>query len=198
MKKLFLFLPSLLFVSPLFAEIGPDIKGYGGASYGWVSNVDGDDKFSGHPYNDGYFSIFGGGVFQKIFRAEAEIFHMRNTGVRNGSSPSDSRLTGLMFNGYAGLPIYYVRPYIGLGVGFGWMDLDYPLQPVEQSGTHTVSIYQIMAGVDFDIPAFPVKVSAEFKAFTAGQNEPDDDWDDSEDRMSLNASLFQIKMRYEF
>ncbi|MHA1550273.1 MAG: outer membrane beta-barrel protein [Alphaproteobacteria bacterium] len=194
-----LFFACFLLLTPsLFADIGSGIKGYAGFGYGWTNQVDGDDKFEGHPKDSEYYTIHGGAIFQKIFRVEAEGFHFRHTGVHNSITQADSRLTALMANVYAGLPIYYVRPYIGIGIGFGWMDLDYPLQPVEQSGTHGVSIYQVMAGVDFDIPQFPVKLSAEFRAFIAGQNEYNDDWDDVEDRMSLSASLFQVKMRYEF
>lgn len=170
---------------------------YFGGSYGWINSINADNKFSGDPRKEEFFSVFGGGTFFQVFRAEAEVLHARTDDVRNLSN-ADTRLTALAFNGYAGLPIKYIRPYVGIGIGFGWLEIDYPGQSVYQSGTHGCSLVQGMMGVDIDIPQSPVKISAEWRTFLASQNENDDDWDDPEDEISLHGNIFQVKLRYQF
>ncbi|MBN1783357.1 MAG: porin family protein [Alphaproteobacteria bacterium] len=202
MKKQILTLLFSLIATSAWAQTPPQtlqpIPGvYFGGGYGWVNSINGDDKFRGDPREEDFFSIFGGGTFFQVFRAEAELLHMRTDGVRS-QHQSSTRLNALAFNGYAGLPIKYIRPYIGLGLGFGWMDINYPNQSIYQSGTHGCTLFQAMLGVDIDIPQSPVKISAEWRSLIASENESDDDWDDPEDELTLHGNLFQVKARYQF
>lgn len=173
---------------------------YIGTGYGWFNSVNGDDKFSGNPKETFFMSATAGATFMQILRAEAEFIHLATDRVRD-LDPANTRLSAVMFNGYAGLPVYYVRPYIGAGIGFGWMDLDYPNQPIEQSGIRSCFVLQGMLGVDIDIPASPVKLSAQWRSLIASQYDDsnDDEHDTTEDDlMSLQSSIFEVKIRYQF
>ncbi len=173
---------------------------YVGTSYGWFNSVNGDDKFSGDPKETFFMSAAAGATFMQILRAEAEFIHLATDRVRD-LDPANTRLSAVIFNGYVGLPVYYIRPYIGAGIGFGWMDLDYPNQPVEQDGIRSGAILQGMFGVDLDIPQSPIKISAQWRSLIASQfDDSNDDEEDSteDDLMSLQSNIFEVKVRYQF
>ncbi len=105
----------------------------------------------------GYAIAVGAKVPLLPIRAEIESFKFKGNNV-----DSSIIATGLMANVYAGLPIPIVSPYVGVGYGLaeitvhnGGSDEDF------SSGTNEA--YNLMAGVDIDIPLVPVGFSVEYR-----------------------------------
>ncbi len=201
MKKL-LFILSIL-SSSIYAQneiqstLEPIPGLYFGGGYGWFNSVNADDKFSGDPKETQFYTLVGGIKFLENFRAEAEFIHSR-TDRLNELDPASTRFSAMIFNGYAILPTPYIRPYIGAGFGYGWLNIDYVGQTVEQSGTHACNVIQGMLGVEIDIPQLPIKIMAEWKSIIATQNESDEDWNNTENEMTLHENIFLVKSIYQF
>ncbi len=134
---------------------------YGSLGVGTSTDFQVGNEEAGEDF--GYAIAIGAKVPLLPLRAEIESFSFRGGNIGAHDSISAN---GIMANVYAGLPIPIVSPSVGVG---GWIACVVVFNagsagtPEEDYASGYENAYNIMAGIDLDIPLIPVGFSVEYR-----------------------------------
>ncbi|MHA1541281.1 MAG: outer membrane protein [Alphaproteobacteria bacterium] len=133
--------------------------------YGSVGVASTTDFEIGSQESDGEFGYsiaVGAKVPLLPLRAEIETFKFKGSNLSGNTTHDSITANGIMANVYAGIPITIVSPYVGAGYGFAEMNLRNNGGGVDTSSGENKA-YNLMAGVDIDVPLIPVGFSIEYR-----------------------------------
>ena len=139
-----------------------------------------------------------------VFRLEGELAYRANDADElkgpGGTAPvtGDTTSTSLMVNGYYDIKTSSsVTPYLGAGIGFSNVSVDYSDAGVKLADdSDMVFSYQFIAGVGFDINP-KLKLDLSYKYFATTTPSYKDVFGDSFD-VDYNTHNVQIGLRYSF
>jgi len=173
MKKL----PALLFTASLFSlasTAGAEVYLRGSALFTSPDDLTASESFSAAVENSVGYSLALGYKFS-IARIEAEGMMIDSSidGVSGDPdfewAEGDLKYANLFVNAYIDIPgIPLVTPYVGAGVGLGWIDMDGNFELTDTSQINyenrsTLPAYQLILGVRARIPATEVSVFANYR-----------------------------------
>jgi len=113
----------------------------------------------------------------------------------------DVKLNNFMFNVIAKYPEGKIHPYIGLGLGFSYIDWSLSTSsPVHSiSNDDTVFAWQMLAGVEIDLTKnFALDIGYRFFATESGSDNYYDDYYDYDTHLEYRTSMVTLGLKYKF